>query len=463
MERRPADRYQSAEDLARDLDRYLAGQPVTARPTLYASTLAVRVRPHLEQVAEWLRLKLIYPHEAARLTSAYKSLEAREDDWIVASRVLSYSQIALYLGAFFLFAGSLFYFVAHRVHGSVSGMTEPMLVLGLPFIGLNLAGRWLYRREHQAVAVAFFLAGASLLPLFLLIAFHETGLLMAPDGSTSQLLADDWASNRQLQITIAIACAWSGWLAFRTRTAALSTVCTILVLLLATAVLADFGLKDWLDNGEYDRLSFRLWPIALVYGVGAYALERRNRSWFARPGYLAGALTMVLALDLVAIDGRMFHHLGISMSLLQPADVENPNLLPALTALALNGVVFYAVAAALEKYGTAAMTPAAQFLFVVAPFSVLEPLAFLSRTGIYSERFDWTYLALAVGIAIVSHNRQRKSFYYAGLINAGIALVLIAIRNEWLDRPAWAVSIVAAGLAALVAGFLIDARRRRTP
>jgi hypothetical protein len=109
------------------------------------------------------------------------------------------------------------------------------------------------------------------------------------------------------------------------------------------------------------------------------------------------------------------------------------------------------------------MTPAAQFLFVVAPFSVLEPLAFLSRTGIYSERFDWTYLALAVGIAIVSHNRQRKSFYYAGLINAGIALVLIAIRNEWLDRPAWAVSIVAAGLAALVAGFLIDARRRRTP
>jgi hypothetical protein len=70
------------------------------------------VRPHLEAVAEWLRLKLIYPHEAARLQAAYRQLEAREDDWIVASRELSYSQILLYLGAFLLLAGSLFYFVA---------------------------------------------------------------------------------------------------------------------------------------------------------------------------------------------------------------------------------------------------------------------------------------------------------------------------------------------------------------
>jgi hypothetical protein len=277
------------------------------------------------------------------------------------------------------------------------------------------------------------------------------------------LFTDGWVSNRQLQITIAIACAWSGWLALRTRTAALSTVSVILVFLLAIAVMADFGLIHWLDNEQYDRLSFRLWPLVLVYGLGAYLLERRDRSWFARPGFVAGALTMVVALDLLALNGAMFDHFGIGMGALQPTDVEDPDLLPTLTALALNGVIFYAAAAVLEKYGTAAMTPATQFLFVIAPFSMLEPLAYLSRTGIYFERFDWTYLALAVGIAIISHQRQRKSFYYAGLINAGIALVLIAIRYEWLDDLSWGVSIVAIGLATLVAGFLIDARRRRTP
>ena len=114
MERRPADRYQTARDMARDLDRFLAGQTVDARPTLYATTLGNRVRPHLDQIGEWLRLKLIYPHEAARLESSYQALEKREDDWIVASRVLSYSQIVLYLGAFVLFVGSVFYFNAHR-------------------------------------------------------------------------------------------------------------------------------------------------------------------------------------------------------------------------------------------------------------------------------------------------------------------------------------------------------------
>lgn len=49
----------------------------------------------------------------------------------------------------------------------------------------------------------------------------------------------------------------------------------------------------------------------------------------------------------------------------------------------------------------------------------------------------------------------------AGLINSGVALYLIAARNEWFDRPAWAIAIVIAGLAALVAGFLLDKRRRR--
>ena len=37
--------------------RYLDGRPVLARPTQYASTLGARVRPHLEQIDEWLRLQ----------------------------------------------------------------------------------------------------------------------------------------------------------------------------------------------------------------------------------------------------------------------------------------------------------------------------------------------------------------------------------------------------------------------
>ena len=103
---------------------------------------------------------------------------------------------------------------------------------------------------------------------------------------------------------------------------------------------------------------------------------------------------------------------------------------------------------------------AAGWLFVVlAPFSMLEPMAWLAGTGEYSRRVDWAYLVLAIAIALVAYRRQRRSFYYAGLVNTGFALYFIARNHEWFDRPAWAMAVVAAGLAGLAAGFLLDARR----
>ena len=241
MEREPALRYQTALDLGADLQRYLDGRSVLARPSVYASTLGIRVAPHMQQIGEWLRLRLIYPHEAERLRSAYRALDAREDDWIVESRALSYSQIALYLGAFLLVCGSLFYFAAHRWYDAVGGVVRPLLVLGLPFAGLNAAAHHLYRRDHKAVAVAFFLAAVGLLPLLLIILFHETGLLVVPPDTPGQLFPDGSISNRQLQVTTCIACLWCGALAFRTRTAALSTVCVFLVFFFALSVLSDLG------------------------------------------------------------------------------------------------------------------------------------------------------------------------------------------------------------------------------
>ena len=403
MDADPVQRYQSARDMAADLGRYLEGRTVLARPSLYASTLGARVKPHLDQLGEWLRLRLIYPHEAERLRDAYRALDAREDDWILESRALSYPQIALYLGAFLLVCGSLFYFAADRWYGAVQGVARPFAVLGLPFLGLNAAAHLLYRRDHKAVAVAFYLAAVGLLPLFLLILFHETGLLVVAPDTPGQLFQDGSISNRQLQITSLAGCAWCGWLALRTRTTALSTVFTALALILTLSILSDVGLRGWIDDGQWDRLALHLLPLVGAYAALGVAGDRTGRPWFSRPAYLGGALLLVVALELLALNGRAMHYLGLSLQALQPAGVSHPRLLDTVIAMTANGVVFYLTAAVLNRRGSETVRTAALLLFGLAPFALLHPMGYLVRTGEYlaADRLDLR------GAGVRHHRPQR--------------------------------------------------------
>ena len=469
MERDPALRYQSAHDMALDLRRFIAGQPVVARPSLYAQTLGTRAAVHLQHISEWLRLRLIHPHEAERLRGAYRALDARDDDWIVESRALSHTQIALYLGAFLLVCGSVFYFIASRWYGAAQGVLQPIVVLGLPFAGLNLAARHLLRRDHRVVAVACYLAAVLLLPLLLMILLDETGFLVAPPGTAGQLFPDGAISNRQLQLTTLVACVWCGLLAVTTGTAALSTVFAALTLVFALAVTADFGLRSWIENARWDLFALHLAPLIAVYGgLGALA-EQSRRAWMGRPLYWSAALLLIVLLELLALNGRMFHYLGISLqawpglrqgSGAAATTVSDPLLLDTLAAMTVNGILVYAVAGALRRRGSELMAGAGGLLFAVSPFAILQPLGFLSRTGEYSLRYDWIYLGLAVAIALLSERRQRKSFYYAGLLNTGAALYLIALHRHWLERPSWGVVLILSGLAVLVTGFVLDRRAR---
>jgi hypothetical protein len=308
--------------------------------------------------------------------------------------------------------------------------------------------------------VAFYLGGVALLPLFLMILLRENSLLAVAKDTPGQLFDGAYLSNRQLQVTLAVACAWAAALALRTRTAALSTVFTGLLLLLSLAVMTDAGLRDWVAQRAYHSFAWHLVPLVLLYVVLGTALERTGRVWFARPLYVAAALGLVAVLELLAQNGKAFGYVGLSMQPFQIRGDPGSQLGNTLVAMTVSGVAMYGAGLLIEMRGTDVMRPAGGLLFSLSPFATLKPLGGLCMTGDYLQRFDWLYLVLSVGSCLLSHHRQRRSFYVAGLMNTGWALYEIADHNGWTARPAWAVALVGVGLATLASGYALNVLER---
>jgi hypothetical protein len=151
----------------------------------------------------------------------------------------------------------------------------------------------------------------------------------------------------------------------------------------------------------------------------------------------------------------------VSLQAWQRARSAIPLLIDTLAGMVAERLAFYALAEALRRRGTELMAGAGGLLFAVSPFAILQPLGYLVRNGEYSLRWDWIYLGLAVTVALLSERRQRKSFYYAGLLNTGGALFLIADHRHWLERPSWGTVLIVVGLLSLAAGFVLDRRSRQ--
>jgi hypothetical protein len=147
--------------------------------------------------------------------------------------------------------------------------------------------------------------------------------------------------------------------------------------------------------------------------------------------------------------------------MLQPEKIANETLLDTMAAMTLNGLLIYVTGWLLDRYGTSLLKLPSQLLYIISPFAMLEPISYLNGQAEYAEFYNWFYLILAIVIAYLSRFRQRKSFYFAGLINCGIALFMITDRKEWFDEPTWAVIVVIVSLAVLATGYGLNSRERR--
>ncbi|HVR73216.1 MAG TPA: serine/threonine-protein kinase, partial [Planctomycetota bacterium] len=98
LAKEPQDR-PSAADVAADIGRYLVGEPVRSRPSLYRDILRRRISAHSSELGDWECQGMISSQEKDRLDVVYRRILADEDHWIVDARKFTPAQTILYTGS----------------------------------------------------------------------------------------------------------------------------------------------------------------------------------------------------------------------------------------------------------------------------------------------------------------------------------------------------------------------------
>ncbi|HEY7312977.1 MAG TPA: serine/threonine-protein kinase [Gemmataceae bacterium] len=107
MERRPEDRYQTAEQMVKDLERFSAGKPIFARPTRYLQELEGRIGNHITEIEMWEREGFINARERDVLVQPYRGLLGVDSPWLSELRAVLTGPLLLRVGAWCLLLSSL--------------------------------------------------------------------------------------------------------------------------------------------------------------------------------------------------------------------------------------------------------------------------------------------------------------------------------------------------------------------
>src|SRR5260370_1563117 len=176
LEKNPKDRYASANEMADDLERYLAGEPVLAYPASYTRMLSGKIEQHMRELDGWRRDQILTEYEYEAFRKGYGRLIERDDAWIMEMRRLSLAQVSLYLGAWVLIVAAAL-LVLFR-YAALQG-TPAVLIAALATAPMAILAVRSWKPGPSPIALPHLLAFCFLLPIVLVIAMGEYGWLTA--------------------------------------------------------------------------------------------------------------------------------------------------------------------------------------------------------------------------------------------------------------------------------------------
>ncbi len=462
LEKNPADRYASAAEMARDLERNLADEAVLANPTYYSRIMAGKIEQHVRELRGWQQDHILSWYEFDAFRRLYDRLTEREDAWILEVRRLSTSQVTLYLGAWIsvVAAALVLLFRTAGLSGTPAVLLVTFATAPIAWVGLRC-----WRQEQKRVAIAYLLAFCLLLPTTMLIAMKEWHLLEQFSRGDRELelfgglLAADESTfkgptNAQMWWSLLLSLPAYLWLRRFTKSTVFSLVFSLMAALLCVVTLLRMGMLEWLEK-DPGKAYFRMIPIAALFFVIGAWIEKRRCPGDSRYFYPVAVLFTFVALSGVAGFHRPFQEWLQYHWPKTRGQVEYFFI--------FNAVIYLSLQSFCERFGSPQMRSVAKSFRFVIPGHVLTSLLLLGLTAYARwqdalERLDYKHEArffeiflpvVACLFVFGSVPKQMKNFFVTGLLflAAGIGRLQYDLFRE---RAVWPVTLLATGIVLMV-------------
>ena len=307
LEKDPADRYQSARDMAADLRRFLHGEVVRTRPSVYDNLLFHRVQQHVEQIDEWSRSGLMSPEETHRLLGSYEGLQRRGLPAVMEGRLFRLWQTWVYLGGWAVINGALLWLVQHWDELTRMGK---LLLGSVPAItGFALAAA-MWRLERFRLSFVALIVGVLAVPLLTGVWLYEfkVAATVPADRLRLEVFHDTADStritNEQLRIAAVATLVVAGAVMVFTRTTTHSAQTVVALLLSYAAGLLGYSLRPHIEAEEWAAIGLQCLPLlGVVCAVAHLLLSRPERQYQASPWVYCAALLVTAILYAVSLHG----------------------------------------------------------------------------------------------------------------------------------------------------------------